>query len=447
MWPFNKKERNTSQVGSIDDQWKNLFGVHYDFIYVDEKSVLGLPPVQKILKNIVDTISVLPIKVYRTPVDTDTPEIVRNSVTRLLLRSRAVLRATLRDYVLRGRGLIYVVRDEFGQPTEIYNLPIRYTRITQVNYAGGFAALSYRFGANNVNVDLSPAQVIDLVQLPTNQGVDWSDPIKDNADIFKYAICIQAYAQGFFNLGGAIHVLESPEATTEAAKGWVSKFKDLVTVAIKNKIPIIPIPAGASLKAIGANPNDALLIEAQKSSRIMLADVFNMHPAIIGQEGASGTISAEQLQNLYLTQTLVPIVEELENALSMGLWRDTRHKVQFDTTQISRGSIREMAEASARYIQSGIKTPNEVRAEYYLVPKDGGNQLYAQEQIKPLAGRTNDPTPASNSNLLDGDNQDDEPQSTNAENGDDEEGVSARFRVNGTKRANGKRSAGEVYPH
>ena len=360
-----------------------------------------------------------------------------------MLNSRQVLRATLRDYILRGRGLIYVLRDQFGQVQEIYNLPIKYTRISQVDYAGGFAALNYTYSANNVNVNLSPANVIDLVQLQTNQGIDWSDPLKDNADLFKYAICIQAYAQGSFNLGGAIHVLESPEASSEAAKTWVSKFKDLVKVAIANKVPIIPIPAGASLKPIGANPNDALLIDAQKNLRIALADIFNMHPAVIGQEGAGGTISAEQLQNLFLTQTLIPIIEELENALSMGLWRDTTHRVQFDTTQVSRGSTKDMAEASARYIQSGIKTPNEVRAEFYLPPKPGGNILYAQEQNKPLAGRTNEPT--SNNNLLNGNNQDEGSQPENAENEDDQEGVSARTRIGGSKRSyNGERPAGAV---
>ena len=168
-----------------------------------------------------------------------------------------------------------------------------------------------------------------------------------------------------------------------------------------------------------------------------------MHPAVIGQEGAGGTISAEQLQNLFLTQTLIPIIEELENALSMGLWRDTTHRVQFDTTQVSRGSTKDMAEASARYIQSGIKTPNEVRAEFYLPPKPGGNILYAQEQNKPLAGRTNEPT--SNNNLLNGNNQDEGSQLENTENEDDQEGVSARTRIGGSKRSyNGERPAGAV---
>ena len=66
-----------------------------------------------------------------------------------------------------------------------------------------------------------------------------------------------------------------------------------------------------------------------------------------------------------------------------------------------------------------------------------------QEQIKPLVGRTNEPT--NNNNLLNEENQDEGSQPENAENEDDQEGVSARTWIGGSKPSyNGERPAGEV---
>ena len=379
---------NRNLSPSIDQQWWEEFGYRPGPLTVNETNVLGLAPVQKVIKKITNTITSLPINVYRIPQSSGTPELVDNITSRILTHGdRKYLKAFIRDYVLRGRGLIYMERRADASLAQLHNLPIAQTRIDRVPTMGGFETLTYRFSPRNALGDpriFTEAEVIDIVNLPSEQARTWSDPIKDNRKIFENALQVEAYAHYFFNQKGIQHILTTADANAERAADFIRSVSKYQRKAQEEKLSIIPMPAGADLKPLGTNPRDALLVEAQKSLRLALCDVFNIHPAIMGYETASN-ISAEELQRLYLSDTLMPIIEEVEMAFSSAIWPfDSRHKVQFDISQVTRASLKDTAEANSKQIQSGIKTPNEIRRTHYLPPLPGGDQLLVQEQLIPL---------------------------------------------------------------
>ena len=377
--------RNGLRVRSINAQWNSLFPEDsLDRMQVNERTVLGLPTVSKIIRKYVNTIASLPIDVYRVPVDTKIPVPVENITSRIVTSARDVYRATVRDYVLRGRGLILVVRREDGSVEGLYNLPISQTRIRQENLMGGFTGLIYEHFSRTHREVYTEAEVIDLVQIPTNQRVNWNDPLKHSKRLFQYALFVQQYADDFFKLG-ARHLLTTSDANVEGAKEWARKFVEMQKRAISEKLPVIPAPKGADLKSISASPNDALLIDAQRQLRVGFADVFDIHPSILGGEQSRAGVDSEQTQNLFLTQSALPVIEHLEYGIALGVWPfDTRHRVQFDTSSVSRGSHNNMADAYAKEIQSGQSTPNEVRVKQLKPPMDGGDYLFVQDQLRPL---------------------------------------------------------------
>ena len=229
---------------SIDQQWWQEFGYIPGALSVHEKSVLGLAPVQKIIKKITNTITSLPITVYRTPIATGIPQEVDNITSRILTHgNRAYLKAFIRDYILRGRGLLYMERAADSTLQALHNLPISQVVIDRVLTQGGFSALTYQYSPSqsirNPTVFTEP-QIVDIVNLPTDQGLCWSDPLIDNKKIFEYALQVEAYAEYFFNQKGVQHVLTSPDANSERSASFIKTVAEVQKRAQDRNMQILP---------------------------------------------------------------------------------------------------------------------------------------------------------------------------------------------------------------
>ena len=377
---------------NIDEQWRDLFGYFPSGLEVNEKTVLGIPTVAKIVKKITGEITALPVNYYRTPLSTNVPEKIDNITTRAIFADRKHLKATLTDYVIRGRGLVFVNRGSEGTIEGLYNLPIYQTTIRQERLAGGFSGLTYTHSAGRQREVYTEAEIIDLVQIPRNQGTRWHDPLHDCRKTFALAIALEDYAEDFF-INGLKYVLQSPDPNAERAKEWLRKFNEMREASTKDKSRILAMPHGASFNPMGATPQEARLDEIKKNNRTSLADALNTHPAVLGGL-ERGNLISEDTQNLFLTQTLLPIIQEVEAEYERAIWPfDTRHKIQFDTMQVARGSLKDTADAQAKFIQSGIYTPNEIRATHYAPPYEYGELAYMQSQLTPVKDLANPPEP------------------------------------------------------
>lgn len=142
-------------------------------------------------------------------------------------------------------------------------------------------------------------------------------------------------------------------------------------------------------QAISMSPEDIQLLE---SRRFQIEDIcrFMGVPSVLVNDTSGSTTwgsGIEQLVQGFYKLNLRPYLERIEASIIENLMSPAdraRAKVSFDFDALLRADRRGRAEANQKDIQAGIRTPNEVRQEEGLPPKEGGDLLYVNGTMVPL---------------------------------------------------------------
>lgn len=143
----------------------------------------------------------------------------------------------------------------------------------------------------------------------------------------------------------------------------------------QNKGKPVVLEGGMSVAPIGMAPQDTQMLENARFSREEIAAVFGVPMTLLEMSDANRA-SAEAGNTAYLAQTIVPRLARMESKINeelCPLFDDSgRLFVQFDDPVPENVEID--LEARTRYIQAGVLSPNEVRREMGLEPRDGGDE-------------------------------------------------------------------------
>jgi HK97 family phage portal protein len=144
------------------------------------------------------------------------------------------------------------------------------------------------------------------------------------------------------------------------------------------------------LVPIGANPEDAQMIETQKFMVQQIARIYSLPPVFL-QDLSTGTFSNTEQQDLHFVKhTVKRWIEQIEQEINLKLygWQANGVFVQFDLDGLLRGDFKTRMDGLASGVQNGLLTPNEGRREQNLPPKAGGDELLIQGATVPLNGHT-----------------------------------------------------------
>jgi HK97 family phage portal protein len=138
---------------------------------------------------------------------------------------------------------------------------------------------------------------------------------------------------------------------------------------------------------ISVSPADAQLLESREFSVIDICRFFGVSPVKCFDLTKSSYSTVEATQLSFLTDTLQPILvnieQELKRKLFIGSGRN-RYAVKFGTEELLRADKSSQASYFAQLVQLGILTPNEARIQMDLQPMAGGNKLYMQGAMMPV---------------------------------------------------------------
>lgn len=152
----------------------------------------------------------------------------------------------------------------------------------------------------------------------------------------------------------------------------------------QNKGKPIVLEGGMTVAPIGMAPQDTQMLENARFSREEIAAVFGVPMTLLEMSDANRA-SAEAGNTSYLAQTIVPRLARMESKLNeelCPLFDDSgRLFVQFDDPVPE--NVQADLDARTRYIQVGVLSPNEVRAEMGLGPRDGGDEYKAAASQPP----------------------------------------------------------------
>lgn len=162
----------------------------------------------------------------------------------------------------------------------------------------------------------------------------------------------------------------SEEQLKELADKWAGRAKGRIAV----------VDAAFKFESVAAKYIDAQSKEFAELSALDICSAFNMPPWKVGAGTRPAGFDVEAQQIVYYQDCLQLPLEHLEAILDDGLQLARDVSVEFEVEYLTMLDSKTRAEVDAKEVGAAIKTPNEARARRNLPPKEGGDDLWMQQQ-------------------------------------------------------------------
>jgi HK97 family phage portal protein len=326
-------------------------------------------------------IAKLPLKLYRRLSGGGSERISKHNILRVLknpcpwVNSFELILNLVFNLELYGNAYIWVNRDMAGQPKQLVPIHYRscYPQIAQ-NYG-----LLYNFNNQFVGMhtDVDFEDMIHLKGPSLDDGVYGANPIGINQGVISLDLAVAKHAATMFRQGTILTgTLNSPmilnkETAIRMRQSWEQAYS-----GSKNHHGVAILEDGFTFNKISQSAMDSQLTEARKLCAIEVCRVMGIPQHRVGILD-NATFSNIESQNLnYIDQTLGSICRKIEVEFDNKLLFETEqddYYFKFDFNELLRTDTKSRFESHAIGLQNGFLTPNEVRADEDLNPREDGD--------------------------------------------------------------------------
>lgn len=398
---FFWEKRNTTQ--SAEEFFENLTGdPHVSFFgmgestsgtFVNIDSALKVPAVASAVNFLAGTIAGLPLHVYRRSNGGRVRQ--SNNLSSLLhdapndfISSFEWRKQLFTQKFTGGRGFSYIERAENGTVVSLWPLDPSCMTVERDGYVN-----SYRYQKDGRTTIYRADEIIDLPFMLKNDGFHHRGPIAMGKDAIGLALAVNEYGAKFLANGGVppfavTGAFNSGTALNRAANDLAKAVKQ----AAKEKRQALTLPQGLDIKPLGADPNNAQMIETQRFCVEQIARIYNIPPTFL-QDLSKGTYSNTEQQDLHFVKhTLKQHIEQFEQELNLKIFgrRSRAQYVEIDVDGLLRGDFKTRIDGYARGIQTGLYMPSEAREAENLPFVNGSDQLFMQGATIPIETNTRD---------------------------------------------------------
>jgi len=329
---------------------------------IDSKTVFQVNAVYSAVSLIADTISTLPLDCFiridgQRRAFRPKPEWVEKPD--IALPRVAFYNSVIVSLLLDGNAFVRVFSNRQGQ---VVNLMVLNPKTVEVkrNAQGRLV-----FEVQGEDRPLSQDEMIfipDVLRPGTIRGVSRVEALKEN---FGLALALEKFASTFFGQGTNLNgVIEFPgNLTAEQAEnlrnGFDSKHKGWRR---GHRTGILS--GGATFKTTQVDPESSQSIEARRLAVEDVARAFNIPAHMLNIPGTTSYASVEQNNLQFITHTLRPIVQKLEDAFSPLMNRYPGGEtafVKWNLDGLARADIQTRTAAYSTMIQMGAMSINDVR--------------------------------------------------------------------------------------
>jgi HK97 family phage portal protein len=337
------------------------FGTLSD-VAIDSKSVFQVNAVYSAVSLIADTISTLPLDCFiridgQRRAFRPKPEWVEKPD--IALPRVAFYNSVIVSLLLDGNAFVRVFSNPRG---EVVNLVVLNPKTVEVKRNGQGRLV---FDVQGEDRPLSQDEMIfipDVLRPGTIRGVSRVEALKEN---FSLALALEKFAGTFFgngtNLSGVIEV--DGTLTAEQANNLRNGFDNAHRGWRKGHRTGI-LSGGAKFKTTQVDPEASQSIEARRLAVEDVARAFNIPAHMLNIPGTTSYASVEQNNLQFITHTLRPIVQKLEDAFSPLMTRypggDTAF-IKWNLDGLARADIQARTSAYSTMIQMGAMSINDVR--------------------------------------------------------------------------------------
>ena len=358
---FKKKENR-----AVNEQQRELESSVLDLmsgnIPVTREQTLQIPTVQACISKIADSISMLPVRLYRKT-DGKPEEITDDSRVKLLngetgdtLNTVEFWKAMLNDYYV-GRGAWAYINSDLGKAVSLHYVDSREIGINQNNdpifkaytvMVGGQEYFDFKFlkilrktkdGYTNIPVQDENSKVISAAYNSLKLEIKMSKSSGSKG--------------GFLKSRNKL----SKEVLEDIRRGYENLYDSFNEEGNRK---ILVLNDGMEFQEISATSAEMQVNENKKTNAIEICKIFGFPHTII-DGGASEEDRRQYIQAV--TAVINQIETELDSKLLLESEKDSGYYWAFDTKELTRGSQKERYEAYEIGLRNRFLQVDEVRKE------------------------------------------------------------------------------------
>ena len=365
---------------NVDKRGLSLNTIFPDADVYDSDKALTLTSVWNAIRLLSESVSSLPISVYRKENNGDKIEDVNNRIYNLIKfkPNNFQNKITFFEYVMYsvltdGNAYVQILRDNSANPVQLIPLNPDYVNIFIKDNE-----LFYQMDGGSV---LDSADVLHI-KLITDDGIEGLSPIDQCAKAINWNLSIEEFGSTFFKNGAKpSSVLSTDRALSETA---IARLKDSFNSSyakLKSSNSTIILEEGLSFKPISISPEQAQFLASRQFGIEEIARIFNIPPHMLKDLSKSSFNNIEMQSQEYVTYTLMPYLTRIEQEMNLKLFRTNelgKTFVEFNVNGLLRGDVKTRNEAYKTAIQNGYMSINEVRQKENLNSIEGGDQHFIQ---------------------------------------------------------------------
>ena len=352
-WPWKKEERAEDVISQAETALlKALLGN----TTVTKSEALNIPSVKSCITFIADTVSMIPIKLYRDnngkaeEVKNDNRVILLNDDTKDTLDAVQFWRAIITDYFLGKGGYAYINR-RFNDVVSLH-----YVDETHISTIKDIDPIFKKYKIMVNGKEYWPYEFIKILR-NTKDGAQGVSLIEENKLILSVAYNSLIFEETLVKKGGNKKgFLKSEKTLTEDAirmlkEAWRNLYSN-------NSDNVVVLNKGLEFQEASNTSVEMQLNENKETNSAEICKLFNIPVNII-----KGTASKQEYTNAF-KMGVMPVLKAIECALNRELLLE-REKgsfyFAFDTKEMLKGDIKERFEAYKTAIESNFMQIDEVR--------------------------------------------------------------------------------------
>ena len=345
---FKFKKRNTESERSIDDVLLSAI-LSQDSISCEQ--ALNIPAVARCVNLISETVSMIPIKLYREDITDGKRKTVEiadhrcdllNEDTKDTLNGAQFKKALVRDYLLNGNAYAYINK----QRNSVKSL--HYVDSKNVTINQNFDPIFKDYNILVHGQTYKPFEFLKILRA-TKDGARGSGIVEENGELLKVAYTTLKFEQNLVSTGGnkkgfinAKNRL-TKEAIDALKAAWYKFYSN-------NDENVIILNEGLTFQEASNTSVEMQLNESKKSMSDSILEIFG--------------VPTDWSWETFIKTAIMPILATFECALNRDLLLEKEKKsfyFAFDTKEIIKGDIKTRFEAYKTALESNLMQIDEVR--------------------------------------------------------------------------------------
>lgn len=341
------------------------------------KNAMALAAVYRCVNVISESVAQLPLEVFRKDKEGYKELYVTHPAYDLLrefpspdMTRFIFLKTLVSSVLLQGNGYAYIDRDEFGNALSLQYIPSSLVSIVYINSDG---VMRMRYQVTGFKYLVEPIDMIHILNF-SYDGITGVSTLTHARNTLNISSSSENFAKQYFSDGGSVRGILTVE--TKLREGQKKEIKDSWAEIVSDG-GIGVLEGNMRYQPITINPSDAQMLETREFNVIDICRFFGVSPVKAFDLSKSSYSTVEATQLAFLTDTLAPLLENIELEFKRKVFRPSERKlieVKFNTSGLLRADKAAQATWIKTQLEGGLRTINEARRELDLPRVDNGDQ-------------------------------------------------------------------------